>query len=128
MGAAGRGTGSMESGGDDGATGRAASIDGAQGDSRTWRASEVSMTAAAGRAGPGIAGGGGKTWATGSSGAGGNGDRKASGDNGASTGTDMGASCCGYIPCIVALNSAQLDGSARASLTVAKTSSDISSA
>ena len=83
------------------------------------------MTAAAG---PGMAGRGGKMWTTGSSGAGGNGDRKAGGDNGAGMGTDMGASCCGYISCIVALNSTQLDGSARASLTVAKASSDISSA
>ena len=105
-----------------------ASIDGVQGDNRTWRASEVSMTVVAGRAGPGMAGRGGKTWAMGSSGAGGDGDRKAGGDNRASTGMDMGASCCRYIPCIVALNSAQLDGSARASLMVAKTSSDISSA
>ena len=80
--------------------------------SRAWMASGASITAAAdSRGGNGAQG------------------ITAGGSNEACRGTDMGASSyCGYKPHIVALNSSQLDGSARASLAAAKVSSDISSA
>ena len=103
----GRAVGTISSG-----TGRSREgISGAGCRSRAWMASGASRMAAADSRG----GNGAQGITAGSS-------------NEACRGTDMGASSyCGYKPHIVALNSSQLDGSARASLAAAKVSSDISS-
>ena len=96
----------------------AGNIGGALGERNTWRASRASKTVAAdGSEMPSTAGG-----------------RDGSGPEGMADGgieAHRGAgawttSYCWYMLCIAVLNSSQLDGSSRASLTVVKVSSDIS--